>query len=182
MTPRFSRHFNIVSCPNFDKNVMSRIFYKIIDQHIRREGIMGTDTAKTLKQVVDASIDVFNFARENLRPTPAKAHYLFNLRDVTRVIFGLQMMKTFVHGSKAKLVRLWVHECGRVFSDRLNDSTDIDKFFNQLYNSSRDCIKEDMFTCLKEIIPEKHYAENVNMERNPIMMSEYLKFTDLVDN
>lgn len=92
------------------------------------------------------------------------------------------MMKTFVHGSKAKLVRLWVHECGRVFSDRLNDSTDIDKFFNQLYNSSRDCIKEDMFTCLKEIIPEKHYAENVNMERNPIMMSEYLKFTDLVDN
>lgn len=49
VTPRFSRHFNIVSCPNFDKNVMSRIFYKIIDQHIRREGIMGTDTAKTLK-------------------------------------------------------------------------------------------------------------------------------------
>ena len=58
-TPRFSRHFNVITCPNFDKNVMSRIFNKIIDYHIRKEGIMGTDTARTLKMVIDASIDVF---------------------------------------------------------------------------------------------------------------------------
>jgi hypothetical protein len=38
---------------------MSRIFGKIIDVHIRKEGLMGIDTAKTLKEVVDASIDVF---------------------------------------------------------------------------------------------------------------------------
>jgi len=50
---------------------------------------MGTDTAKTLREVVDASIDVFQFAQANLRPTPAKSHYLFNLRDVTRVISGV---------------------------------------------------------------------------------------------
>ena len=86
---------------------------------------MGTDTAKTLKEVIDACIDVFKFAQKNLRPTPAKLHYLFNLRDVTRVIFGVRMMKNFVHGNKQKLVRLWVHECGRVFSDRLNDEADV---------------------------------------------------------
>lgn len=38
---------------------MSLIFSKIIDVHIRNTNIMGTDTAKTLKEVVDASIDVF---------------------------------------------------------------------------------------------------------------------------
>ena len=59
VTPRFIRHFNIIACPSFDKQVMSRIFCRIMDLHIRREGIMGTDTAKTLKQIVDASIDVF---------------------------------------------------------------------------------------------------------------------------
>lgn len=59
ITPRFTRHFNIVTCPNFDKTCMSRIFGRIIDYHIRREGLMGLDTAKTLREVVDASIDVF---------------------------------------------------------------------------------------------------------------------------
>lgn len=59
VTPRFTRHFNIITCNSFDKNVMSLIFSKIIDVHIRNTNIMGTDTAKTLKEVVDASIDVF---------------------------------------------------------------------------------------------------------------------------
>lgn len=129
VTPRFSRHFNIVTCGNFDKPVMQKIFNNIIDVHVRKEGIMGTDTARTLKQVVDATIDIFMFAQENLRPTPAKSHYLFNLRDVSRVMNGIQMMKNFEHGSKKKLVRLWVHECGRVFSDRLNDEQDIHKLY-----------------------------------------------------
>ena len=31
VTPRFSRHFNIIACPSFDKTVMQRIFYKMID-------------------------------------------------------------------------------------------------------------------------------------------------------
>ena len=89
VTPRFTRHFNIVTCPVFDKNTMQRIFNKIIDYHIRRESYLGTDTAKTLKDMVDASIDVFLFAQSNLRPTPAKSHYLFNLRDVARVVSGI---------------------------------------------------------------------------------------------
>ena len=100
MTPRFTRHFNIITCTSFDKQVMSRIFNRIMDYHIRSTGIMGTDTAKTLKEVVDAVIDVFKFALKNLRPTPAKSHYLFNLRDVSRVVFGVRMMKNFVHGNK----------------------------------------------------------------------------------
>lgn len=118
-----------MTCGNFDKPVMQKIFNNIIDVHVRKEGIMGTDTARTLKQVVDATIDIFMFAQENLRPTPAKSHYLFNLRDVSRVMNGIQMMKNFEHGSKKKLVRLWVHECGRVFSDRLNDEQDIHKLY-----------------------------------------------------
>ena len=74
---------------------------------------------------------------------------------MARVVSGIQMMKAFVHGSRQKLVRLWVHECGRVFSDRLNDKEDVQKLFDQLYSSCRDYLKEDLFTCLKTIIPEK---------------------------
>lgn len=39
--------------------------------------------------------------------------------------------------------------------------------------------------CLKAIIPDKIYSEataaNINMERLPNMMQEYIKFSDLLD-
>ena len=181
VTPRFSRHFNIVACPAFDRHVMSRIYCKIIDSHIRKEGLRGLDTAKTLKKVVDAAIDVFMFAKDSLRPTPAKSHYLFNLRDVSRVVAGIQMMKTFDHGSKQKLVRLWVHECGRVFSDRLNDEADSRLLFEQLHASCRDFLKEDLYTCLKAAVPDRLLAEDPAYNRSPVMMQSGVKFSDLLD-
>ena len=181
VTPRFTRHFNIITCASFDKVVLQRIFIKIIEAHVRKEGIGTTDSARTLKQIVDATIDVFRFAQENLRPTPAKSHYLFNLRDVSRVINGIQMMKSFEHGSKGKLVRLWVHECGRVFCDRLIEDSDVNKFFEQLHLSCRDYIREDIYACLKHAVPEQWLVDDPNFERNPIMMKEVIKFTDLND-
>ena len=86
VTPRFSRHFNIISNNNFDKEVMERIYGKVMEWHIRKENIMGTDSARVLKGLVSATVDVLRFAMDRLRPTPAKSHYLFNLRDVSRVI------------------------------------------------------------------------------------------------
>ena len=79
------------------------------------------------------------------------------------------------------MVRLWVHECGRVFCDRLNDERDCKKLFDQLYTSCRAYIKEDLFMCLKSVIPEEDLFENVGFEQNCIMLKEYIKFTDLHD-
>ena len=119
VTPRFTRHFNIISCSNFEKEVMQRIYGKVMEWHIRKENILGTESARVLKGIVSATVDVLQFAMIRLRPTPAKSHYLFNLRDVSRVIQGVMMMRTFVHSNTSKLIRLWVHEIARVFSDRL---------------------------------------------------------------
>ena len=55
------------------------------------------------------------------------------------------MMKSFEHGKTRKLIRLWVHECGRVFSDRLNDKADIQKLFEQVHISGRDSFKEEFY-------------------------------------
>lgn len=45
-----------------------------------------------------------------LLPTPAKTHYLFNLRDLSKVFQGMSAAGAGAISSKSKLLRLWVHE------------------------------------------------------------------------
>lgn len=60
--------------------------------------------------MVAATMDVYKQAMSNLLPTPAKSHYVFNLRDFARVVLGCLLIKPAAMGSKKQFVRLWVHE------------------------------------------------------------------------
>jgi len=125
VTPRLLRHFNIVSIGNFSEPVLVRIFVSLMENHLKRTGLGGTEAGVALKAAVAASVDVLLFAQRELKPTPTKSHYLFNLRDLGRVIQGLQMVdKAQLGKDTKKAIRLWVHEVARVFSDRLTSDED----------------------------------------------------------
>jgi len=75
-----------------------------------------------------ATINLFNIIQENFLPTPAKSHYVFNMRDISKVFQGLyQADKNFYEG-KEQIIKLWAHEVLRVFNDRLNSFEDRDQF------------------------------------------------------
>ena len=59
-----------------------------------------------------------------LLPTPNKSHYLFNLRDFSKVILGICMGDSERISNPDILIRLWTHEILRVFSDRLTTEDD----------------------------------------------------------
>lgn len=94
--------------------------------------------------IVSGSVDVFLAACKELKPTPVKSHYLFNLRDLARVIQGVQMLSKERATDGKKVIKLWVHECCRVIYDRLTTEEDQDWFFMRLFKSSRDKNKEDL--------------------------------------
>jgi len=48
-----------------------------------------------------------------------KFHYIFNLRDLSRVYEGMSLLTQDKLPKKEDIVRLWRHECQRVFLDRL---------------------------------------------------------------
>ena len=58
-------------------------------------------------------------------PTPSKFHYIFNLRDLSRVFQGLFMCPApDVIKTEEDLLALWMYECLRVFADRLVNKED----------------------------------------------------------
>jgi len=66
-----------------------------------------------------ATISLFNSMTENFLPTPAKSHYVFNMRDISKVFQGMYMIEKDSYESKEQIIRLWCHEALRVFYDRL---------------------------------------------------------------
>eukprot|EP00892_Ulva_mutabilis_P009854 jgi/Ulvmu1/7240/UM035_0027.1 len=122
ITQRYSRHYNVVSMTAFDVNNMTIIFQALVGWWLEKCNYPASLT-KVSKQLVAATIDTYLRCQAHLLPTPAKSHYTFNLRDVSKVCQGLTKATSTVE-DQLTMVRLWTHEMLRVFHDRLTDDKD----------------------------------------------------------
>ncbi|KAJ8609535.1 hypothetical protein CTAYLR_006023, partial [Chrysophaeum taylorii] len=121
VTPRFSRHFNVLCVPPASEGAMGLIFESIFG------GFMASFD-KTLqcavKGIVAGTIEIYNTIAKELLPTPSRFHYSFNLRDLSKVFQGLLMVTPQKVKDMETLAKLWLHETQRVFYDRLINVTD----------------------------------------------------------
>lgn len=154
VTPRFLRHFNMICVPDFSTQTLTRIFSKQMEGFLA-DSDLTPDIRKLYNQTVLASIELYSRMVLGLRPTPKSLLYMFNLRDLVRVMQGLQLyhhhsspMRNTLE-SQRKIIRLWVHECLRVFGDRVADLKDKTWFQRNLFETCRDKIRDDLNVVLR---------------------------------
>jgi len=95
--------------------------------------------------------------------TPVKFHYIFNLRDFSRIYEGLLRSTPDKFGSKEQFLRLWRNESTRVFCDRLINPEDKDLIEKKMIGS----IVKEFFSGLDDAILREHLIIGDYMTSNP---------------
>ena len=161
MTPRFMRHFNILCLPSPNEESLKRIFTSITKGFFEQGGY--AEEIQTLaKKMVPASVELYGRLSKELLPTPAKMHYIFNLRDLSKVFQGILQIRKYGGANANTMIRLWIHESMRVFHDRLINDED------RLY-----------FTNLIVELLRRHFDVNLVhkqlFEGQPIMFGDFIR-------
>ena len=121
VTARFYRHFNTITYVDMSDASLALIFSTILRNFL---GPFDEDVQRHTTGLVDATIRIYNTLLEELRPTPTKPHYVFNMRDCSKVFQGMLMIDKRKVTTGVGLGRVWVHELTRVFGDRLISEAD----------------------------------------------------------
>ncbi|XP_025109931.1 dynein heavy chain 3, axonemal-like isoform X5 [Pomacea canaliculata] len=150
ISSRLTRHTNIITIDEFDDSILYRIFGTITDLHFSK----GFEAAvvRNGKLLVTGTMNVYKSSIAMFLPTPTKSHYVFNLRDFSRVIKGVLLAPAVRMSEPDKLVRLWIHEVYRVFYDRLIDQGDREAFFETVSKECRDCFKHSIDKYLGHLV------------------------------
>jgi dynein heavy chain len=128
ITDRYSSAFNLIFVTPFDDESLARIFQTSVAKFF---ATMARDVAGSVPALVGATLDIYNMVSKEMLPTPAKSHYTFNMRDVSKVFQGVCVCSRESLPKIDDLVRCWVHESERVFRDRLTNKPDQNWFSNK---------------------------------------------------
>lgn len=142
---RYVRHYTILYIEPYSALSQQQIFSNVMDWMFNRESKVPWNTpVKNLKDsVVSATIMTYTEIQSRFKPTPAKSHYTYNLRDVAKVFQGIAKSEPRAVTKDEDMIKLWAHECQRVFADRLISQDDRDEFMVMLKTKVKERFRKD---------------------------------------
>ncbi|XP_055386175.1 dynein axonemal heavy chain 8 [Condylostylus longicornis] len=133
---RLKRQFCIFNCTLPSNNSMDQIFRKIGEGYFSE-----TRFNKVIVKVIPLLIPLTRILWQNVKmkmlPTPANFHYVFNLRDLSRIWQGMLLIKGNECTEVDDLLKLWRHECYRVMADRFTSIEDFQWFEKQIERDAK---------------------------------------------
>lgn len=119
--PRFISLFNVFEIQFPSKENLHTIFQSILVGHV---AALSEDIKGVSSTITDVTLSIYSNIIDKLPATPARFHYIFNLRDLSRVFEGLLRTTPDKFATAAAFVRAWRNEIMRIFHDRLIDEQD----------------------------------------------------------
>ncbi|CAH3028713.1 unnamed protein product, partial [Porites evermanni] len=130
--PRFISLFSVFNVTFPSQESLTKIYFSILNGHLEP---FKKEVRELASKITSATLELYNKIIQNLPPTPSKFHYIFNLRDLSRITQGLCLSTPDRFDNPGQFVRLWKNECLRVFYDRLINSSDkkiVNGYVNEL--------------------------------------------------
>ncbi|KAF0872101.1 DYH10 protein, partial [Crocuta crocuta] len=152
--PRFISLFSVFNVPFPSEESLHLIYSSILKGHtsVFHESIQAVSDKLTL-----CTLALYTTIVQDLPPTPSKFHYIFNLRDLSRVFNGLVLTNPERFQTVTQMVRVWRNECLRVFHDRLINETD------------KQLVQDHIGTLVME-----HFNDDVEVVmRDPILFGDF---------
>ncbi|BFF92572.1 dynein beta chain ciliary [Drosophila madeirensis] len=127
--PRLQRHFCSFAVNPPSPDALFHILNSILSQHLNNPAQKFDKTVVRLcESMVTTAITLHQKVAATFLPTAIKFHYNFNLRDIANIFTGILYANSETCPNANYMIRLWVHECYRVYGDKLVDYTDIGSF------------------------------------------------------
>ena len=161
LDPRFISLYACFHIPFPAAESLESIYTEILKSHLSSfDGPNSAALLSNVPRVCQLTMSVYSLLCEKLPPTPAKFHYLFNLRDLSRVYEGMCRMTQDAFDTPAQMIRLWRNEVLRVFHDRMPDLED----------------KMVVVSKIKKLISEHYAADEDYILKDPILFGDFSDF------
>jgi dynein heavy chain len=153
---RMKRHFFSFNMPAPSTRSIENIYGRILDVLFNPKKYADDGIKSTKALLTDTTIALWDQVKRRLLPTPAKFHYVFNMRELSRVFQGICTVVQkpeyrVLHDCLALkekmppalfLAALWRHECTRVFEDKLVNEADKKVFHDLMDKTTKDKFRD----------------------------------------
>ncbi|XP_050426983.1 dynein axonemal heavy chain 10-like [Adelges cooleyi] len=157
--PRFMSMFSVYCMSTPSNETIDHIYRSILAGHTEN---FDENIRNAVPNILKMTLQLYKTILVELPPTPSKFHYIFNLRDLSRITCGMLLTSPVIFKNLSDFIRVWRNEFTRVICDRLNSVND----------------QELMTTRITEVLDTYYpeYTEEVLV--NPMIYGDYKNALD----
>ncbi|GAB0094127.1 Dynein heavy chain [Sergentomyia squamirostris] len=128
---RFLTKFFVLYAPPPTDITLRHIYTTILRRHFAN----FTPAIQLITDVIiQMTLNLLRVLQQDLPPTPSRFHYIFNMKDISRICGGILLTHPDYFKESRQIIRLWRNEFTRVIADRFVSNEDRDLFTKHLTN------------------------------------------------